>query len=56
MNEFDKLYDATIKYIDSVENTYLTKYLKDKTTSPSEYDLDVKSYCILCHAAFEEFV
>lgn len=29
---------------------------KDPLQKPSEYNLDVHSFCILCHAAFEEFL
>lgn len=29
---------------------------KDPLQSPNDYDLDVHSFCILSHAAFEEFV
>ncbi len=56
MGELDKLYNDTVNYIEGLEKSYLTKYLADATASPNDYDLDVKSYCILCHAAFEEFV
>lgn len=37
----------------------LIRYLephKDPLQSPNDYDLDVHSFCILSHAAFEEFV
>lgn len=29
---------------------------KDPLQGPEEYNLDVHSFCILCHAAFEEFI
>ena len=29
---------------------------KDPLENPSDYSLDVHSFCILCHAAFEEFI
>ena len=29
---------------------------RDKFEGPEEYDLDLKSYCTLTHAAFEEFI
>lgn len=55
MEAFDKLFTDTSDYIATLELTYLRKYLADTTTTPTDYDLDVKSYCVLCHAAFEEF-
>lgn len=55
MAEIENLYTDTKRYIQSLEGSYLSKYLADPTTTPTDYDLDVKSYCILCHAAFEEF-
>lgn len=55
MVDIDKLYADTESYIQSLEGSFLSKYLADPTTTPTDYDLDVKSYCILCHAAFEEF-
>lgn len=42
-------------YLLEVEEKYLKTHL-GTTEIPSEYMFDVKSYCILCHAAFEEFV
>lgn len=29
---------------------------KDPLETPDDYNLDVHSFCILCHAAFEEFI
>lgn len=55
MADIDKLYADTESYIQGLEGSYLSKYLADPTTTPTDCDLDVKSYCILCHAAFEEF-
>jgi len=55
MANIDKLYTDMESYIQSLEGSYLSKHLTDPTSTPTDYDLDVKSYCILCHAAFEEF-
>lgn len=51
----DKLYSDLIGYISSVETRYLVPHLANLMEEPNEYELDVKSYCVLCHAAFEEF-
>ena len=42
-------------YLLEVEEKYLDPHF-GKIESPSDYMFDVKSYCILCHAAFEEFI
>ena len=42
-------------YLLEVEEKYLKSHL-NTTETPNEYLFDVKCYCILCHAAFEEFV
>lgn len=38
-----------------LRDKFLKLYLEDRTSTPDEYDTDVKAYCVLCHAAFEEF-
>lgn len=55
MADIDKLYTDVNGYITQLETTYLAKYIADKTSSPTDYDNDVKSFCILSHAAIEEF-
>lgn len=55
MAEVDKLYTDVNSYITKLETTYLVKHIADKTSSPTDYDTDVKSFCILSHAAIEEF-
>src|ERR1700739_250967 len=53
--ELDKLYKDAESYILSLEDAFLKKHLSNPLAAPADYDLDVKSYCILCHAAFEDF-
>ncbi|MEI8006998.1 MAG: HEPN domain-containing protein [Bacteroidota bacterium] len=55
MAEIDRLYSDTEGYIKNLEITYLSRYIADKTSSPTDYNNDVKSFCILSHAAFEEY-
>lgn len=38
-----------------LENKYISPHT-DPLELPSNFELDVESYCVLCHAAFEEFV
>jgi hypothetical protein len=55
MADIDKLYSDTEGYVKQLESIYLSKYIADKTSSPKDFDNDVKSFCILSHAALEEF-
>lgn len=43
----DHIAELLIRYIDAH---------KDPMERPADYNLDVQSFCILCHAAFEEFI
>lgn len=43
----DYLLELEIKYIENH---------KDPLETPDKYNLDVRSYCVLCHAAFEEYI
>lgn len=42
-------------YLLELEDRYIDTH-KDLFENPEEYKLDVRSYCVLSHAAFEEFV
>lgn len=53
--EFDKIYEQTETYILSLKTTLLDKHLSNPLASPDDYDLDVKSFCILSHSAFEDY-
>jgi len=55
MADIDTLYSDTEGYVKNLETTYLSKHIALKTSSPSDYNNDVKSFCILSHAALEEF-
>jgi hypothetical protein len=53
--EIDKIYKDTESYVLSLEESFLKKHLSNPLAAPDDYDYDVKSYCILCHAALEDF-
>lgn len=42
-------------YLLELEEKYIAPHL-DPLQSPEDYQLDVKSFCVLSHAAFEEFL
>jgi hypothetical protein len=54
--EIDIIYTATETYISSLEKSFLDKHLENPLSTPDDYDYDVKSYCILCHAALEDYM
>jgi hypothetical protein len=40
-----------------LEEKFINRYLPaNPETNPAEYTLDVRAYCVLSHAAFEEFI
>lgn len=54
--DFDIQFTKLNDYINEIEKKFLISHLEDSLSTPDDYNLDVKSYCILCHAAFEEFI
>lgn len=54
--EFDKIYTETETHILKLRTSLLDKHLANPLAPPDEFDYDVKSYCILCHAAFEDYI
>ncbi|QMU30583.1 HEPN domain-containing protein [Adhaeribacter radiodurans] len=54
--DFNEVFNQLEEYINGIKSKFINAHLENSLASPDEYDLDVKSYCILCHAAFEEFV
>jgi len=51
------LSDELKKQVKQVEKEFLSKYFPaDPQDGPDKYHLHVKAYCLLAHAAFEEFV
>lgn len=56
MNDFEKLYDDLKKHIALLEKTFIYPFIPaEPSTMPDKYEHHVKAYCILCHAAFEEY-
>ena len=53
--EINTVYENTESYILSLEKSFLEKHLTNPLASPDDYDFDVKSFCILSHAAFEDY-
>jgi len=53
--QFDQLYKELKNYTELLDSRFLSLHLARRTIKPSEYEFDVKAYCILSHAAFEEY-
>lgn len=55
--DFAGLYVALDAHVQAIDQRYLSQYFPaDPTVGPEEYELDVRAYCLLCHAAIEQFV
>lgn len=61
MSEFEELLIDLKKHIEKLEKTFIRRFIDDRITNPDEiidpdeYEHHVKAYCVLCHAAFEEY-
>jgi hypothetical protein len=56
MTEFDEKYDELKAYISELEKKFIDRFLSSGLeTNPEEYELDIRAYCILSHAAFEDY-
>lgn len=55
IGDLDKMYSDLNTYILDLEIKYIEPH-KNPLEQPQFYDSDVRSFCILSHAAFEEFV
>lgn len=57
MVHVDALHGELITYITELAGKFVDRYIPaDPSIPPDTYAHDVKAYCILSHAAFEEFI
>jgi len=57
MTHFDSLYNTLEGYLARLDVKFVAGYIPaDPSVLPAQYELDVRSYCVLSHAAFEDFV
>ena len=54
MNEFEKSLIELKEDIQKLEETFIHQFIKNRTPR-QDYEHNVKAYCVLCHAALEEF-
>src|SRR6266496_4836232 len=56
MSDIEDAYTELNKIIVDLENKFINPYLPtDPNIPPAAYSLDVKAYCVLSHAALEEY-
>lgn len=53
--ELDSIYQETDDYVRSLATSLIAKHLANPLATPVDYDYDVKSFCVLCHAALEDY-
>lgn len=57
MPDVNTTYGELKAYVTQLTERFIDKYIPAvPSMSPADYELDVKAYCILSHAAFEEFI
>lgn len=57
MADINALYADLTGYIAELDVKFVDGFLPaNPATSPSAYQHDVRAYCVLCHAAFEDFI
>jgi len=52
----ETLYTQLREYIEDIRGRLIQSHIDNELATPDEYNIDVKSFCILCHSAFEEFI
>lgn len=53
MSKIDTLYSQLKSYMDDLKITFIDKYLNNPLAN--NYELDTRAYCVLAHAALEEY-
>ena len=57
MSYYPGLHSILEKHIAELEGKFIKPHVPTlPTTTPESYDLDVRAYCVLSHAAFEQYV
>jgi len=57
MADLNALYAELTGYIQELGVKFVDKYIPaNPATQPAEYAHDVRAYCVLCHAAFEDYM
>lgn len=55
MSEFDDSYREIVEYLNTIKDRFVQIHLVNTTEGPEIYEHDIKAYCVLGHAAFEQY-
>lgn len=56
MENAQTLFDDLKKHVAHLEESLIKRFLSLATANPAEYDLPVRAYCVLTHAALEDYL
>jgi hypothetical protein len=57
MADVNSLYNELVTHLEYLTKKFVDPFIPASPTStPSDYEFDVRAYCVLSHAAFEDFV
>lgn len=57
MTDYSSLFASLLAHVNALEAKFILPHLPlGAATNPNSYDLDVRAFCVLAHAAFEQFV
>ena len=54
-SDLKKIYRELKSDLIRIEKVHIRRFLTSPLSTPEKYELSVKAYCVLCHAAFEQF-
>jgi RiboL-PSP-HEPN len=56
MQDAQSLFEDLKSHLDGLEEKFIKTFLGVSTADPNDYDLFVRAYCVLSHAALEEYL
>lgn len=56
MQETESLFETLTRNVARLEDVFIKGFLPLSTAKPEDYDLQVRAYCVLTHAALEEYL
>lgn len=56
MQDAQSLFEDLKSHLDGLEEKFIKTFLGVSTADPDDYDLFVRAYCVLSHAALEEYL
>jgi|SRR5579872_1051472 len=57
MSDITTDYTELVSYIRDLDGKFINQFIPaNPGTQPNDYEHDVRAYCVLCHAAFEDYI